>query len=174
MNITLIGMAGVGKSTIGQELAKALTFKFTDIDERIETKFKQTLQQIVDRFGEEQFIRIEEEAILDLGDCDRLVISPGGSVVYLEKAMDYLQKRSLILFLDASFESIRKRISNESTRGIIGLKNRKLVDLFRERRPLYQKYAAHTIRLPDEPDKDAIVREILQKIPGNLLRKHLD
>ncbi len=66
--------------------------------------------------------------------------------------------------MDASFESIEKRIPNESTRGIIGLKSRTLRDLYEERRPLYQKYAELTIVLPDDLDEDAVVREILQKL----------
>ncbi|HSB04633.1 MAG TPA: shikimate kinase [Thermodesulfobacteriota bacterium] len=164
MNITLIGMAGVGKSFIGQELATILHYAFIDIDELIEKQFNQTLQEIVDRFGEQRFLKIEEQAILGLGEIDRCVISPGGSAIYSVKAMEFLRKNSIVLFLDASFESIKNRVHNESTRGIIGLKKRKLRDLYRERKPLYQKYAGMTIKLPDALNRDVVVKEILQKL----------
>ena len=165
MNITLIGMAGVGKSFIGQELARVLHYGFIDIDEMIEKKFDRTLQEIVDHFGEQRFLKIEEQAILDLGDIDHCVISPGGSAVYSVKAMEFLRKNSIVLFLDASFESIKNRVHNESTRGIIGLKKRKLKDLYMERRPLYQKYSEITIGLPDGLEKDTVIKEILKKLP---------
>ena len=168
MNITLIGMAGVGKSFIGQELATVLHYGFIDIDELIEKQFNQTLQEIVDRFGEQQFLKIEEQAILDLGEIDHCVISPGGSAVYSVKAMEFLRKNSIVLFLDASFESIKNRVHNESTRGIIGLKKRKLRDLYLERRPLYQKYAEITIKLPDALDRDGVVKEILKELSNRL------
>jgi shikimate kinase len=164
MNFTLIGMAGVGKSFIGQEMARRLNFEFIDVDERIENRFHLKLQEIVDQLGEQRFLRIEEQAVLGLEPIDCCVVSPGGSVIYSEKAMDFLRKNSRVIFLDASFESIQNRIPNESTRGIIGLKHRELKDLYQERRPLYQKQAELTIVLPDELDKDTVVNEILQKL----------
>jgi len=164
MNITLIGMAGAGKSFIGQELAKILNYGFIDMDELIERKFNLKLQEMVDHFGEQRFLRIEEQAVLDLGYFDRCVISPGGSIIYSVKAMEYLKKNSMVIFLDVSFKSITQRIHNESTRGIIGLKNRKLKELYQERRPLYQKYAEITIIQPDDMDQDAVINKILQKV----------
>jgi shikimate kinase len=165
MNVTLIGMTGVGKTSMGQELAKRLDFRFIDVDALIENKFNLILQEIVDLYGDQSFIEIEERAVLGLDPLDRSVISPGGSVVYSEKAMEFLSQKSIVIFLDASFENIRKRIHNQSSRGIIGLKGRKLLDLFEERRPLYQKYAERTIVLRDDLDREAVVKEILQHLP---------
>jgi shikimate kinase len=161
-----MGMTGVGKTSMGQELAKRLDFRFIDVDELIEKKFNLILQEIVDLYGDQSFIEIEEQAVLDLDPMDRSVISPGGSVIYSAKAMEFLSQNSIVIFLDASFESIKKRIHNQSSRGIIGLKGRKLLDLFEERRPLYQKYAERTIVLGDDLDRDAVVKEILQKLPN--------
>ena len=165
MNVTLIGMTGVGKTSMGQELAKRLDFRFIDVDDLIEKKLNLILQEIVDLQGDQSFIEIEEQAVLSLDPMDRSVISPGGSVIYSAKAMEFLGQHSIVIFLDASFESIQKRIHNQSSRGIIGLKGRKLLDLFEERRPLYQKYAERTMVLCDDLDRDAVVKEILQILP---------
>jgi len=78
MNITFIGMSGVGKSIIGKELAKRLNYKFLDIDELIEEKIGLKLQQIIDNSGEKRFLEIEKKTILGLGRLDNCVISPGG------------------------------------------------------------------------------------------------
>ncbi len=164
MNIALIGMAGVGKSALGEELAKRLNYRFLDIDEVIEKKTKLRLQEIIDSSGEDEFLKIEEKAVLGLGELDRCVISPGGSVVYSKAAMGFLKENSVVVFLDASFESINGRITNHSTRGIIGLKNKSLKELFEERLPLYKKYADITIEMPLDFNANAAVDDIIREV----------
>ena len=163
-NIVLIGMAGVGKSVIGRELAKRLKHTFLDIDELIEQNTKLKLQQIIDRFGNDRFTEIEEETVLQLGKLDGCVISPGGSVIYSAKAMEFLKECSVIVFLDDSFESIRERLTNEEIRGIVGLKEKDLKTLFNERRVLYKKYADMTVKIPREFDADVVIEEIIRGI----------
>lgn len=164
MNITLIGMAGVGKSALGKELAKRLGYRFIDTDELIERDQDLTLQEIIDRFGEAKFLKIEQEAILNLKGIDKAIISPGGSVIYCPEAMKFLKENSTIVFLNASFESIEKRIPNRSSRGIVGLREKTLEDVFHERLPLYMKYADITIEMPREFDMEAAFREIVKKV----------
>ena len=82
MNITLIGMAGVGKSVTGKELAKRLDYGFIDIDEIIEKKANLKLQQIIDDLGDDKFLAIEERTVLGLDKLENCIISPGGSVIY--------------------------------------------------------------------------------------------
>src|SRR3989344_5472152 len=106
MNITLIGMPGVGKTLIGKELAKKLDYNFIDVDEIMEKNSGFKLQRIIDLFGEDEFLKTEEKTVLELGELDRAVISPGGSVVYCEKAMKFLKRTSKVVFLNASFETI--------------------------------------------------------------------
>jgi shikimate kinase len=161
MNITLIGMAGVGKSVIGKELAQRLDYEFIDVDEVIEKKIKLKLQQIIDNFKEDRFLEIEEKTILELGELNNCIISPGGSVAYSVEAMKFLKKNSVIVFLKAPFESIQKRLTNQETRGIIGLK-KGLKTLFDERLILYKEYADVTIDMPD--DFSEVAENIIQKI----------
>ena len=162
-NITLIGMAGVGKSVIGKKLAEVLCYQFIDIDERIEEKFGLKLQEVLDRFGDQRFLKIEEQTILELGPIHRAVISPGGSAVYSKKAMTFLKSHSVLVFLDAPFETIKKQIPNLDSRGIVWHKKKDLSLLFQERRPLYRAFADITIAMPAKSHPDVIVREILRK-----------
>jgi len=164
MNITLIGMPGVGKSVIGKELAKRLNYRFLDIDEIIEKKTKLKLQQIIDNFGDDKFLETEEKTILELGKFDNCIISPGGSVVYSAEAMKFLKKNSVVVFLDFSLKSIKNRISNFSTRGIVGLKKKGLEALFNERVTLYKKYADITVKMSEDFDINGAVRNIIHKI----------
>ncbi len=164
MNITLIGMAGAGKSLIGKSLAMRMGYRFVDPDEIIEDKMSLKLQEIIDRFGEDRFLEIEAQTVLDLAPIDHAVISPGGSVVYSEKAMRFLKENSTVIFLDAPLESIEKHIPDQSKRGIIGLKKKDLKTLFQERRSLYQKYADITVELTEEPNLNAVLEEVFQKV----------
>ena len=167
MNITLIGMAGVGKSVIGKELARALHYEFIDTDDHIERKLNLKLQEIIDQLGEGRFLKIEQETILELNGIDRTIVSPGGSVIYSPEAMRFLKKISTVVFLDAPMGSIEKRIPNQSVRGIVGLKEKRLKDLFYERRPLYQRYADITVEMAEGFNREVVLKEIIQKVLEN-------
>ena len=77
-NITLIGMPGSGKSTVGVLLAKFLGYGFLDVDLVIQRQEGALLQDIIDRRGVAAFLDAEEQAVLGLS-CDKHVIAPGGS-----------------------------------------------------------------------------------------------
>ena len=168
MNITLIGMAGAGKSTIGRALAKCLGYTFIDVDYLIKENTGMPLQTLIDKQGDSALIRFEEEAILKLEQVDRCVISPGGSVVYSEKSMEHLKKISKIIFLDTTFRSIARRLPNARKRGIVGLRNRSLKELFEERKVLYQKYADFSIKLKGKEN----IQEIAEKIVEFCFKKN--
>jgi len=157
-------MAGVGKSAIGNKLAQELNYKFVDIDKLIEKKFKLKLQEIVDKFGEDKFLKIEENEVLGLRKISNCVISPGGSVIYSPKAMEFLKRNSLIVFLNSPFETIKNRIKNQNNRGLIGLKKNNLKNLFDKRFPLYKKYADIIIEIPENLDIDSAVGKVKEKI----------
>lgn len=161
MNITLIGMAGAGKSTIGRALARHLDYTFIDVDRLITEKAGVPLQVLIDKQGDSALIRFEEEAILKLGQVDKCIISPGGSVIYSERAMEYLKNISKIIFLDAPFKNIVKRIPNARKRGIVGLRDRSLKELFEERIILYQKYADFSIKIKGKESIPELVEKII-------------
>jgi shikimate kinase len=162
MNITLIGMAGAGKSTIGKLLAKRLGYTFIDVDYLVMENTGMPLQSLIDKEGDWALVRFEEEAILRLEQVEDCIISPGGSVVYSEKAMEHLKKMSKIIFLDAPFRSIVRRLSNARKRGIVGLKDRSLKELFEERTVLYQRYADFSIKLKGKETIPEIAEKIVK------------
>lgn len=148
MNITLIGMAGVGKSVIGKRLAEVLGYKFVDIDEKILGDSKKDLQEILNELGDKKFIELEGREVSGLRGVVNTVISPGGSVVYSQDAMNILKKISKVIYLEASFSLIEKRIDVTSC-GIVGLGDKTIEELFRERVKLYEKYADITMNVSD-------------------------
>lgn len=143
-NITLIGMPGAGKSTIGIILAKNLNMGFIDTDILIQINRQQSLQSILDENGYLYLRQVEEEEILRL-NIENQVIATGGSAVYSERAMAHLQKISTIVFLDVSLDEICRRIHNFATRGIARADNQSFEELFAERLLLYRRYADITV-----------------------------
>jgi shikimate kinase len=143
-NIILIGMPGVGKSTVGVLLAKETRRSFVDTDVLIQAGEGRTLQEIIDALGNDAFCRLEEQYMLCL-DLRSHVIATGGSVVYSEAAMAALKQTGPIVYLELSLELLSRRISNQATRGIVIAKSQTLADLYARRTPLYRKYADLTI-----------------------------
>jgi len=162
MNITLIGMAGAGKSFIGKMLADKLNYSFTDVDEVIEQNNNSKLQPLIDKFGDDKFIELEEKAILSLELSDNSIIATGGSAIYGEDAMIFLKKNSKVIFLDADLKGIKKHLTNADTRGIVGIQNG-LDNLFKKRKPIYQKYADITITMEDFDSLETISKEIIKR-----------
>ena len=160
-SIVLIGMAGVGKSTVGSSLAQALGFDFIDLDDYIAEKEGRTLQEIIDAEGEEAFLQIEKRRVHEI-DLTRRVVAPGGSIIYHSDLMEYLKKRSILVYLEDSFENIAGKLADVSDRGIVGLRNKSLREVYDERRPLYLKYADMTLNCQGK-SRGKIVREIMHR-----------
>jgi shikimate kinase len=139
-NITLIGMPGAGKSTVGIILAKNLGLGFIDTDVLIQINQQDTLQNILDQQGYLALRKIEEQEILKL-NVQRHVIATGGSAAYSEPAMEHLGSLSTLVYLDVSLPELRKRITNFTTRGIAKAPQQTFEDVFAERQRLYSRYA---------------------------------
>ncbi|MDR3084868.1 MAG: shikimate kinase [Christensenellaceae bacterium] len=144
-SISLIGMPGAGKSSIGVLLAKALGLSFVDTDLLIQESEGRLLQAIVEKEGFEGFIALEEKAILSLKQSLRAVIATGGSAVYSKAAMRHLSSFSTLVYLQLPLESLNQRLRNIATRGVLFRPGQTLEDLFRERLPLYERHAELTI-----------------------------
>lgn len=139
-NITLIGMPGAGKSTIGVILAKSLICDFVDTDLIIQKKTGKSLCDIIDEKGTDAFIQLEND-IICAESFENSVIATGGSAVYGEEAMKKLKEISTVIYLKVDVTELEKRLFNIKTRGIAMKKGTTVADLFAERSPLYEKYA---------------------------------
>ena len=128
-SISLIGMAGAGKSSIGLELAKQLNFQFIDSDALIEAKFNQTLQNILDDSGYLKLRDIEEETILSI-ELANSILATGGSAVYSARAMQYLKQNSLVIYLEVPFDQILQRVPSFLDRGFAKEPNQSIEDAF--------------------------------------------
>lgn len=149
-NITLIGMPGAGKSTIGVVLAKVLGYQFLDSDLLIQKQEKRRLSEIIEEEGYKGFIDVENRVNASI-EAENTVIATGGSVVYCEEAMEHLKSIGTVVYLKLSLNALSKRLGNLKGRGVLLREGQNLTDLYEERTPLYEKYADIVI---DEEGKD--------------------
>ena len=146
--ITIIGMAGCGKTTVGRELAERLGWAHVDTDYLIESAYGAHLQEISDALGKEAFIEVEKRVILSVR-MQRAVLSTGGSVIYRDESMLYLQKLGPIVYLNVALPVILERIARVPDRGLAIAPGQTVEDLFRERETLYNKWADCVVTVQD-------------------------
>lgn len=161
-NIVLIGMPGSGKSTVGVVLAKVMGYQFLDSDLEIQRQEKMRLPQIMEEKGIEGFIEIESRVNAEL-EAEDTVIATGGSVIYTERAMSHLKEIGTVVYLQLSYEQLTKRLGDLKCRGVVLRDGQTLEDLYRERVPLYERYADITISedgLSVEETMEKIVRAV--------------
>lgn len=139
-NITLIGMPGAGKSTIGVLLAKAMNYRFVDTDLVIQEQEGKLLCDIIKEEGMERFKQIENDVNANL-QAERSIIAPGGSVVYAKEAMEHFKEIGKVVYLCVSCEEISNRVGDLTQRGVVFAPGQDLYSLYAERTVLYEKYA---------------------------------
>lgn len=162
-NIILIGMPGAGKSTIGVILAKTLGMDFLDTDLLISKKTGQTLQTILDTQGQQAFLEIEKQVILEIAP-QKTVIATGGSVPLRAEAMEHLKQMGQVIYLKVPLEELEKRLSNIKTRGIAFGPGETLKTLYEYRVPIYESWADITVEMdPNRNDIEHMVEGIIEK-----------
>lgn len=164
-NIILVGMAGAGKSTLGVLAAKALGMNFVDTDIIIQNTTGFLLQEILEAQGIAAFLQVEED-ILSQVTIKNSIVATGGSAVYSEKAMAILKNQGTVLYLSLPFDDIQKRVTNIESRGIVLKQGNNLEDAFKERLPLYEKYADITLDCHGK-DIETCVNEIVSIARNN-------
>lgn len=142
--VTLIGMPGAGKSTLGVQLAKSLAKQFVDTDLLIQQGVGMSLQDYLDQHGYLALREREQEVLLH-ADLINAVISTGGSAVYSERGMARLQQLGPCIYLNVSFETMQSRVTNVSSRGLAVAEGTSLIGLYNERLPLYERWATYTV-----------------------------
>ena len=138
--ISLIGMPGAGKSTIGVVLAKFSGLRFVDTDLNIQVQAGATLQQILDSKGYQYLRSLEKKVLLGI-ELDEAIIATGGSVVYSEVVMRELKTAGPVVYLEADLATLQQRVATAPLRGIACAAGQEFTDIFAERTPLYKRYA---------------------------------
>ncbi|MCH2175456.1 MAG: shikimate kinase [Lentisphaeria bacterium] len=143
-NVSLIGMPGAGKSTIGVLLAKEFAFNFLDTDLLIQSQHHSPLSDIIAEIGNDGFRDLENKMLANLTVEDQ-VIATGGSACYCPEGMQNLAKLGPIVLLDIELKELQERLGCLKERGVVIAPGQTLQDLKHERDILYKKYASITI-----------------------------
>jgi shikimate kinase len=164
-NIFLIGFSGSGKSVIGKKLAKQLNLSFIDTDRQIELLEKKEIQEIIKNKGELFFRNLETKVLKDINFNSSHIISTGGGITTIKDNIDIMNKNGKIIWLDASLETIKKRlIGSKEVRPLLGknIDNDNIVKLFESR---IKNYSLANIKVTtDNKSVNTVVEEVLYKL----------
>jgi shikimate kinase len=163
-SIVLVGMMGVGKSTIGRRMALRLKLPFVDADTEIETSAQMTIPEIFERHGEPYFRDGEARVIARLLDSGPSVLATGGGSFMREETRRRIAEKAVSIWLKADPEIIMRRVKRRADRPLLQTADpAATIDrLLREREPVYQ-HADITIASRDVPH-DKIVDECLDAL----------
>jgi shikimate kinase len=142
--ISLVGMPGAGKSTVGVLLAKMTGLRFIDTDLDIQVREEATLQEILEQQDYRYLRQVEEEVLLEI-PLDHALVSTGGSVVYSEASMERLKAHGPVVYLQADLGTLEARVAAAPLRGIASDGAQSYADVYAERTPLYAKHADYTV-----------------------------
>lgn len=160
-NIVLIGMPGVGKSTVGVVLAKHMGYQFLDSDLIIQEREGRLLHELISENGTQGFVAIEDRVNASI-ETDKTVIATGGSAVYGQKAMEHFRNIGKVVYLSLPYDELEERLGDLNERGVVLQPGQTLRQLFEERKPLYEKYGEIVIDCRGKQIRE-IVREIAEK-----------
>lgn len=161
--IYLLGFMGSGKSTIGRKLADRLGWDFYDLDDDVEQQAGKTIAEIFDSEGEEEFRRMEREALeqrihlVQAGHA--MVLALGGGACVSPACLQRLTNNGVTVFLDCDFETLSARVAQFAHRPLARNPER-FRQLFDERRPVYlqAEYRIETGDCSEEDVMEAILR----------------
>lgn len=162
--IAIIGLMGVGKSTIGSKLAEKIGYYFVDSDNEIEDRQKMLIPKIFAKKGEEYFRSIERQTIQEIIDRDeKMVLSLGGGAFDDEQTRKTLLQNAFIVHLSAPIDVILHRIGNKTNRPLLNQGNKRqiLQELIDKRSP---NYAQADIEIDtSKHSHDDVIEQILQQ-----------
>ncbi len=163
-NIYLIGLMGAGKTTIGRQLAKALSMPFYDSDKVIEDTTGVNVSMIFEYEGEPGFRIREQSTIKKLTELKGIVLATGGGVVLKEQNRNLLKKNGLVVYLQCSIDKILHRTKHDHQRPLLNTENprKRLETLFSEREALYLSCADFIVDTGIMPSK-VVVKTILEE-----------
>jgi shikimate kinase len=163
--VSLIGLPGCGKSTVGRQLARRLQTPFFDSDHVIERRVGCTVREFFEREGEDQFRNIEAEVIDELTQQQRGILSTGGGVVLRAENRDNLKSRCKVVYLKSTPDELYRRLRHDMHRPLLQVEDplKKLHELFSQRDPLY-KEVAHFVIETGRPSVLTLVNMIMMQL----------
>ena len=165
MLISLVGLPGSGKSTIGRHLAQRLSLNFADSDQVIEQRLGCPIRDYFERNGEPAFRAIEQEVIDELTRLLDCVISTGGGAVLHQNNRDNLKTRCKAIYLHCAPEEIFRRLRHDQNRPLLQVDNplQKLQELYAARDSLYRE-VAHLVIQTGKPSVSNMVNMIAAQL----------
>jgi len=138
--LILVGLPGVGKTTIGKEVARKLGRPFLDFDQEIERRSGMAVREIFSVKGEEHFRELEFGLTKELSSTGGMVLSPGGGWITQSKSVELLRSAGRIIYLRASPEAVARRLRRVETRPLLAGRDPvvALRELYQKRRVLYE------------------------------------
>lgn len=168
-NLVLIGMPGTGKSAVGKALAQRLGYTFLDVDDVIRERSGKTLTELLMELGVDGFVELEGEIGASL-ECTDTVIATGGSMVLSRGAMERLRENGVAIWLETPLREIEGRMPEDLwDRGIAAPRDMTIREIYREREPLYAKYADMIVASRDGEDDTALQVEQVMRTLGTSL-----
>jgi shikimate kinase len=167
VNLYLVGMMGVGKTTVGKLLAEEIGYRFVDTDEVIVKAAGKSINEIFAENGEAEFRQLESDVLAQVCAYTKLVIATGGGIVMQQHNWSYLH-HGLIVWLDVPVQIILQRLAEDDTRPLLqDDPESKLRSLLEQRQPMYSQADLHiTINATETPEE--IATRILATIPSVL------
>ncbi|HXZ33973.1 MAG TPA: shikimate kinase [Terriglobales bacterium] len=145
--VFLVGFMGAGKTTVGQALAHRLGWTFEDVDERIEARAQQTIEQIFRLAGEAAFRTLEQETIRELlssaGFSRRVIALGGGAFAQPATAVAVRDSGFPVVFLDAPVEELWRRCQEQASERPLRRDMEQFRGLYEARRPQYMRAGLH-------------------------------
>lgn len=167
-SIALVGMMGVGKSSVGRRLAQRLPLPFVDADVEIEREAGLAIPEIFERFGEARFREAERRTIARLIERPACVIATGGGAFVDPATRALILENCTAVWLDADLDTIVERVSPDGGRPLLNGRNPRdaLAALAAQREPFYAQ--AHIAVRNGRLSLDAIVDRILVSLSGRV------
>lgn len=163
--IVLVGMMGVGKSTVGRRLAARLGLAFVDADEEIEKAAGMTITEMFERYGEAYFRDGERRVIGRLMDGEPKVIATGGGAFMQDETRALILGHATAVWLDADIDILVDRVSRREGRPLLKGKDPRIVltELAEKRNPVYALAPIHvkSIAAPHEVAVDRILEQLV-------------
>lgn len=163
--VSLVGLPGCGKTTVGRQLARRLQLPFVDSDHAIELRLGCSIREFFEREGESTFRDLEADVIDGLTQGSAKVLSTGGGAVLRKENRENLASRGYVIYLKASADELFRRVRHDSARPLLQVADplARMRDLFAQRDPLYQEIA-HFVVETGRPSVGTLVNMIVMQL----------